>query len=81
MKFFNKYFFAGVGAGCLLSVLLSVGITFGFTYFAMRNLGDMASGTLMILYVVSWGAAWLGTLWWVKRYFPAREVFGSGVEA
>jgi thiol-disulfide isomerase/thioredoxin len=39
MKFLNRYFFAGVGTGCLLSVLLAVGTTFGFGYFAMRKFG------------------------------------------
>ena len=38
MKFLNRYFFAGVGSGCLLSILLSVAVTFGFGYWASRNI-------------------------------------------
>ena len=41
MKFFNRYFFAGVGTGCLLSILFSASVAFGFGYFAMRQMGDI----------------------------------------
>jgi peroxiredoxin len=44
VKFLNRYFFAGVGTGCLLSVLLTVGVTFGFGYYAMRTMGDRMDG-------------------------------------
>ena len=45
MKFLNRYFFAGVGTGCLLSVLLLVGVTLGFGYWASRNMDRLTEAS------------------------------------
>jgi len=45
VKFLNRYFFAGVGSGCLLSVLLLVGGTLGFGYWASRNMDRLTETT------------------------------------
>lgn len=45
MGFFNKYYFAGVGSGCLLSILLLVGGSAVSFYFAQKYMEEMEGGS------------------------------------
>jgi thiol-disulfide isomerase/thioredoxin len=48
VSFFNRYFFAGVGAGCLLSIVGGVLVVAGLGFLAMRGMPDAMDMSAML---------------------------------